>query len=88
MHIQVARYSLVTSIIEDGIEHSIITSNKPSESSCTDCQVYTYFSHERRSRFYLLNLDSFPKESHETEVESIMITPSVSSFSGCLNFIP
>ena len=40
--VQVARYSLAIRMIEDKIEHEtvdsrIITFNKPSEFSCTDC---------------------------------------------------
>jgi len=64
-------------MIEDGIEHetvvaSVITSNKPSESCHIDCQIHTYFSHEKKST-HLLKLNLFPKESQETEVELLWL---------------
>ena len=77
-------------MIEDGIEHetvvaSVITSNKPSESCHIDCQIHTYFSHEKKST-HLLKLNLFPKKSQETEVEFIVVTPNVSSSNGSLEF--
>jgi len=76
-------------MIEDMIEHetvatNIVTSSKPLDSSRADCQIHTYFSHEEKKPVHLLNLDSFPKESPEIEVESIVVTSSISSFSESL----
>jgi len=74
MHVQVARYLLATPMIEDGIEHEIVativvTSNKSFEPPRADCQI-THTSRTRRKKpGYLLNLDLFPKENHETKVE-------------------
>ena len=55
MHVQVARYSLATPMIEDGIEHetvatSIVTSSKPLESPRVDCQTHTS-DMRRKGRF-------------------------------------
>jgi len=76
-------------MIEDGNEHdivatSIVTSSKPSATSCS-CQIHAYFSHEKKP-IHLLNLDPFPKESHETEVEYKVVTPSIFSSSESLEF--
>ena len=79
---QVARCSLVIPIIEDEIEYeivatSVITSSKSLESPCAEYHIQTYFSHEKKS-VHFMNLDLFHKER---EIESIVITPTVSSFS-------
>ena len=55
MHVQVARHSLATAMIEDGIEHetvatSIVTSSKPLESPRVDCQTHTS-DMRRKGRF-------------------------------------
>ena len=67
MPVQVTRYSLVTPVIEDGIEYetvttSVVTSSESLESPRVNCQIHTYFSHEKKP-IHLLNLDPFPKES-------------------------
>jgi len=90
MPVHIARYSLATSMIEDAIEHetvatSVITSSKPLEFSRADYQIHIYFSHEKMPT-HLLKLDLFPKESQETEVKYMVITPSVFSSSESLEF--
>jgi len=52
--------------MEDGIKHetvvtSVVTSSKPSEPPRANCQIHTYFSHEKL--VHLLNSDPFPKDS-------------------------
>lgn len=81
MFIQVARYSLVTPMIEQGIEHkmvvtSVVFSGNPSDSSLQDYQVHAYFGHVKKP-INLLNLDPFPKENLEIKVEYIAVTPRV-----------
>ena len=77
MPVQVAKYSLVIPMIEDGIKHetvdtSIVTSSKLSVFSCADCGYvvasYFFFSSESVEFFTIVH----------------HVTPSVSSFSECL----
>ena len=89
MLVQVARYSLTTSKIEDEIEHkivvtSVVISTKPSKSHRADCQIHTYFLHKEKKPVHLLNLNPFPKESQEIEIKFIVITPNISSSSKLL----
>ena len=71
MLVHVAKYSLVISMIEDGIEHktvytSIITSSKPFKFSHADCD---YLVAPESLKFFIM--------VHQ-------VTPIVSSFSECL----
>jgi len=77
--VHVARYSLAIPIIEDGIEHetvniSVVTSSKPYEFSCADCDYvvapYFYSSSESVEFFTMVH----------------QVTPNVFSFSECLEF--
>ena len=51
-----------------------------------DCQIHTYFSYEEKKLVHLLNLDPFSKESRETEIASIVVTPTISFSSESLVF--
>jgi len=66
---------------------SHLVSTKSSQFSRADCHIHIYFSHEKKKPVHLLHLDSFPKESQETDVVSIVVTPCVSSFSAPLEFV-
>ena len=50
-----------------------------------DCQIHTSFSYEKKP-VHLLNLDPFSKESRETEIASIVVTPTISFSSESLDF--
>ena len=77
MLVHVVGYSLVISMIKDEIEHetvdnSIVASSKPSEFSHTDCGyvvAHNFFSSSESVKLFTM--------IHQ-------ITPSVSSFSTCL----
>ena len=77
MSVQVVGYSLVIPMIEDRIEHetfdtSVVTSSKPYEFSCADCDYvvapYFYSSSESVEFFTMVH----------------QVTPNVFSFSECL----
>jgi len=70
MPVQVARYSLVIPVIEDGIEHeivdtSVVLSSKPSEFSCANVVMY-FFSSNESVKFFIM--------AHQ-------VTPNISCFS-------